>query len=317
MNYRQLGATGITVSEVGMGCWGIGSDAYGRQDDDVSLGALRAALDAGITFFDTADVYGAGHSEELVGEAVKQWGRDSIVIATKVGSLPHSGREMPHIFTPEHIRQACEASLRRLQTDYIDLYQLHSPPLDTDKARLEFHGAISELDILRVAGKIRAVGVSVKSPEDALTAYPIPAVDVLQVNFNLIDQRILESGLLEMVTTSRGPGLIARTPLAFGFLSSRYQPGHKFQKPHHLAYWPQQQIDTWAKAPSAFAEIKPEAATWTEFALGFILSHASISTVIPGMLTPDEVRSNLGAYIQDAGTIDAAYQIYRSHEFFI
>ena len=129
MKYRKLGNTGLEVSEIGFGAWGIGGDSYGTVDDDVSRKALRFAYDQGITLFDTSDIYGSGHSEELIGQVLKDV-RGRIVIASKVGTLPHFGFTMPQDFSVKHIREALEASLRRLQSEYVDLYQLHSPPIE-------------------------------------------------------------------------------------------------------------------------------------------------------------------------------------------
>lgn len=312
MNYRSLGETGISVSEIGMGCWGIGSDAYGKRSDEVAKATIREALVSGITLFDTADVYGAGHSEELLGEVVNEWGRDEVIIATKVGSLPHRGREMPHIFTPQHIRYACDASLMRLKTDYIDIYQLHSPPVDVMPEALEV------LRQLQDAGKVQVVGISAKSPQNAMEGF-IEGAETLQFNFNLIDQRAeVDMDLLDQCAPPYDDvGLIARTPLAFGFLAGRYQSGHLFQTPHHLAYWPQAQLDVWAEAYKLFDAIRPPHLSMAQFALSFILTYNTISSVIPGMLTPDEVRANLRWERLPEHVMDAVKDVYLRNEFFI
>lgn len=310
MNYRQLGSTGIQVSEIGMGCWGIGSDAYGNQSDEQSIKTIQTSIEHGINFFDTADVYGAGHSEEVLGEAVKGK-RDKAVIATKVGSIPHHGREMPHILDPHHIRTACDASLMRLKTDYIDLYQLHSPPC------MDMPEALNTLIELQEEGKIRAIGISAKSPDDAEFAIMLSA-DVVQVNFNMIDQRLdCDTELFEYTEEVRPIGIIARTPLAFGFLSSKYTTGVKFEYPHHLSYWPQKQIDIWADAWRLFEHIRPKYLTWTQFALAFCISHPAVSTVIPGMLSPEEVVENVNTIRLRDDQLGEIRRVYRENEFFI
>lgn len=310
MNYRQLGNTGIQVSEIGMGCWGIGSDAYGDSNDKQSIATIHEALYQGITFFDTADIYGNGHSEELLGEAIGPY-RNRVIIATKVGSLPHTGREMPVALDPMHITLSCNESLKRLKTDYIDLYQLHSPPIDL------MDRAIETLHMLKLDGKIRAVGVSAKSPWDAIEAVANPLVDVVQVNFNMIDQRARECGLLEICEENE-VGVIARTPLAFGFLTGKYQKGDKFTAPDHRANWSQEQIDVWAEAPRLFNNIQMEGGLFlNELALGYCLSHPVVSTVIPGMMTPKEVVDNTRRFVVSDVEIEAIQNIYNSNNFFI
>lgn len=199
MLYRKLGKTGITVSEIGFGSWGIGgrtegATSYGKTDDAESKRALEAAFDAGITFYDTSDLYGYGHSEELIGEVFARR-REKVVIASKVGYVKHGG---PHDFSPARIRRSAEASLRRLESDYLDVYQLHSPLLDELRGTA---GAIEEMRKLKKEGKIRAIGISVKSPEDGFLAVTEFGADSVQVNFNMIDQRILDNGFLDSCTS--------------------------------------------------------------------------------------------------------------------
>jgi aryl-alcohol dehydrogenase-like predicted oxidoreductase len=288
MRYRQLGSTGITVSEIGFGAWGLGGDAYGPVDDEISGRALRQALDAGVTFYDTADLYGGGHSEAVLGSTFRDC-RDKIVIATKVGTLPHTGFYMPQDFSAEHIRQSVEASLRRLQTEYIDLYQLHSPQL----AQPNWDEILATLASLRQAGKIRAYGLSARSPADAKTAVEQFGFGVVQVNFNLIDQRAIETGLLALCR-QRQVGVIARTPLAFGFLSGQLTGEETFPGRDHRNNWPREQLRRWAEAGRLFASLNDGLPrTRVQLALQFCLSDASVAAVIPGMLTPDEVRENM------------------------
>src|SRR5688572_1441437 len=148
MRTRQLGRTGLTVSEIGFGTWGLGGDSYGPVDDATSREALMLAFDRGVTFYDTSDFYGAGRSEAVLGEAFRGR-RDRIVIATKVGMLPHTGFDMPQDFSGPAIERGLEASLRRLQTDYVDLYLLHSPPLDLPN----WDEILETLERLRTTGK--------------------------------------------------------------------------------------------------------------------------------------------------------------------
>src|SRR5205823_3415733 len=188
---RQLGRSRLAVSEIGFGAWGIGGNkdgavAYGPTDQAQSLDALAAAFDAGINFFDTADLYGFGESERLLGMAFAGR-RDKVVIASKAGMLDPQGRQD---FSPAHIAASLEASLKRLRTDYVDLYQLHGPsPEQLDEV-------LPAMDALRRQGKARAIGISLRAPEDGEQTLSLYAFDAVQVNFNLLDQRALESGLM-------------------------------------------------------------------------------------------------------------------------
>ena len=168
MKYRNLGKTGIEISEVGFGAWGIGgatkgATSYGDTDDEISRDALRAAYDAGITFFDTSDLYGYGRSEKLIGETLKHV-RKNIVIASKVGLLDADG---PQDFSADHLTESLEKSLARLQTDYLDLYQLHCPSIGLIEKNGE---TLAALRAFVAEGKVRAIGISVRSPDEGLMA---------------------------------------------------------------------------------------------------------------------------------------------------
>ncbi len=290
MKYRNLGSTGIKVSEIGFGTWGLGGNSYGLVDDRVSQEALRLALDLGITFYDTSDLYGNGHSEEILGRVFGDC-RGEVVIASKVGTLPHTGFEMPQDFSAQHIRAGVDTSLRRLSTEYIDLYQLHSPPMELSN----WDEVISTMESLRQEGKIRAWGVSARSPSDAKVVIEQYRCKVIQVNFNLIDQRAADSGLLDLCRRN-DVGVIVRTPLCFGFLSGRLTGSEDFKVGDHRANWPRAQLRRWAEAPRLFQPlIEGKQKTLSQLALQFCLSESAVSTVIPGMLTPGEVRDNTAA----------------------
>lgn len=311
---RQLGRTGMTVSEIGFGTWGLGGTSYGAVDDALSRETLCCAYDAGVTFYDTSDVYGNGHSEEVLGEALHKV-RDRIVIATKVGLLPHTTFEMPCDFSDAHITRSVEGSLRRLRTDYIDLYQLHSPTLEM----LQRPGLVTLLQRLKQSGKIRAYGVSVRSPADGLIALRHFDFETIQVNFNLIDHRAIENGLLDLAQTKE-VGVIARTPLCFGFLTGKLNGSEVYTNLDHRANWPAAQLKRWAEAPDLFSFIndgKPRTAA--QLALRFCLDHPAISTTIPGMMKPAEVRENLIAASLaslDEEENELIRSIYRSHNFY-
>jgi aryl-alcohol dehydrogenase-like predicted oxidoreductase len=290
VKYRSFGKTGIRVSEIGFGTWGLGGNSYGPVDDAVSIRALRRAFDEGITFYDTSDLYGDGHSEEVLGEALEPV-RGEVVICSKVGLLPHTGFEMPCDFSPAHIREGLEASLKRLRTDYLDIYLLHSPELEM----LRDGAAVDTLLELRREGKIRSFGISARSPDDALAAIREFGFQAAQVNFNLIDQRAIENGLFELAQ-ERGVGIVARTPLCFGYLTGKLTGKERFIGQDHRANWPADQLKRWAQAADLFNFLDPGGQrSAVQLALRFCLHHDSVSTVIPGMMNEAEVLENVTA----------------------
>ena len=319
MKYRQLGNTGIEVSEIGFGAWGIGGTpkdarAYGPTDDKVSQQALMKAFDSGITFYDTSPLYGYGHSEELLGATFKDV-RESIIISSKVGFVNFKGKKN---FSPKYIQDSLESSLRRLQTDYIDVFQLHDPPVEL----LQQDRRIVEcLESLKSDGKIRVIGISTKLPEESLIVIDKFNFKSVQVNYNLVDQRALDIDLLNKCT-EKGIGVIGRTPLCFGFLTGQYSATDNYDPSDHRSLWSPEQIDRWANAYRLFADelIEEEEQTNAQIALRFCLSYPAISTTIPGMLTEDHVAENtwsseLGAF--PASILDEFNQIYRNNTFFI
>jgi len=319
MKYRQLGNTDLEVSEIGFGAWGIGGNtkgasAYGPTDDKVSELALLKAYDQGITFYDTAALYGYGHSEELIGSALKNV-RENIVLATKVGYVDFSGKKD---FSTKNIRHSLESSLKRLQTDYIDVFQLHDLPIELI---LQEDSIFSTLESLKKEGKIRIVGISVNSPHEGLAAIEAYGFKTIQVNFNLVDQRASEIGLFEKCN-QKGVGIISRTPLCFGFLTGKYNADDNYEATDHRSKWTFKQIDTWANAYKLFISdlTESEKQTNAQIALRFCLSFSHISTVIPGMLTSQHVEENSSS--SDLGPfssliIEKFSQIYSKHQFFI
>lgn len=318
MNYRELGKTGISVSELGFGTWGIGGSAngaigYGPADDEESKAALRKAYELGVNFYDTSDLYGYGHSEELIGETFKNLRRD-IIIASKVGFLDFDGLQD---FSLKHIKEAIEGSLKRLQTDYIDVYQLHSPSIDA----LENDPAILDtLQALKREGKIRAIGISVRSPDDGIVAVNQFSFDVIQVNLNLVDQRALENGLLDICEKEK-IGVVIRTPLCYGFLTGEYTAGDLFDPQDQRRKWSRQQIDKWANAYKLFIEnlSHEEQSTNVQLALRFCMSCRGVSTVIPGMLTEEQVEENMLSSqmgVLSPSDLRSVVETYQSNIFF-
>jgi aryl-alcohol dehydrogenase-like predicted oxidoreductase len=318
MNYRRLGRTGLVVSEIGFGAWGIGGrtaaeTSYGDTDDATSLAALGRALEHGITFFDTSAAYGNGHSEQLIGQAVKGR-RGSVVIATKAG---YDSWEQPPDFSPAGIVASTERSLRRLGTDYVDLLQLHNPPLAT-LASAEVREAVERL---LDSGKIRTWGVSGKGPQEALEAARSAGAPVVQANFNMMDLRAIDCGLLEEVLRT-DTGLVARTPLCFGFLSGTIHHATRFAAGDHRARWPRPQIVNWIDGAGELLSALSAAPgrEGAQAALRFCLAFPAVSSTIPGILTPEEAdqdaaASSLGALSDDA--VQAVLEINRSRRFFV
>jgi aryl-alcohol dehydrogenase-like predicted oxidoreductase len=312
MKYRALGSTGLRVSEIGFGAWGIGGAtagavAYGPTDDGESRRAIARAVEIGITFFDTAGLYGYGHSESLLGETLRAV-RPRVVLASKAGRTDQQGGLD---FRPAAIRLALSDTLERLRTDYLDVFQLHDPPLALLRAGPSI---VDTMRGLKAEGWIRAWGISALSPEDGLAAVREFGVDTLQVNFNMADQRARECGLFDLCATE-GVGLIGRTPLCFGFLTGRYAADAAYDARDHRSRWSVAQRRAWTAAPQALtaAESRDGGETAAQQALRFSLSYPALSTVIPGMLAVAHVDENAAASDQgplsdaDRRRIEAAY----------
>jgi aryl-alcohol dehydrogenase-like predicted oxidoreductase len=310
MQCRPLGKTGLHVSAVGFGAWGIGGythggRSYGPTDDKTSLATLDAALDAGITFYDTAPLYGLGHSEELIGRAFRER-RDRVVIATKVG---YQDFISPPDFSPNGIRRSLEGSLRRLRSDYVDVLQLHDPG---DGVLADNPDVMETLRALRAEGVIRVIGVSVKSPSHALPLIEEGVVQVIQANFNMMDLRAVECGLMARAE-SLGVGIIARTPLCFGFLTGRLDGTEDFPAEDHRSLWPQRQLQAWADGARHLldTEDRDQDECGTTTALRFVLSFPAVATTIPGMLTPAHVEENTEAGRRRPLSVPAVAEVLR------
>lgn len=294
MRIRPLGRTGLTVSEIGFGGWGIGgatpgATSYGARDDAVSAAALARALAQGITFFDTSSVYGYGHSERLIGRAVAHC-RDRVVIATKAGFTTY---DQAADYSPAWIRRSVEGSLERLGTEYIDVLQLHNAPIELLRRD---PAVIATLVQLKAEGRIRSFGFSVRNMAEAVAAIDEFDAAVLQVNLNMLDVRAVSGGVLDLAA-GRGCGIIARTPLCFGFLSGRLGADSQFAPDDHRSAWPRVQVAAWADGAHRVlgAVAEPPRQTSVQKALRFCLSYPAVSTVIPGLLDPAEVDEAVAA----------------------
>ena len=290
MNYREFGSSGLKVSEVGFGAWAVGGNAhgnsYGTTDDRTSFEAVHKALSLGCNFFDTADVYGWGHSEELLGRALKGQ-RDRVIIATKVGGDFYSGPGRQN-FSPAYVRSALEKSLERLKTDYIDIYQLHNPPLKL----IENPASYELLQELKREGKIRTWGISIFDPIEGLTALKVAHPDCLQVVYNIFSPKAGEELLPR--AANAGCAVIAREPLANGFLSGKYSIDSQFEPGDIRHHWPRAYIGArTAAADRLRALLSPSTATLCQLALKFVLANSSVSVVIPGIKTVEQAEENL------------------------
>ena len=297
MRYRRLGKTDLQVSELGFGAWAIGGDkhghSYGPTDQGESLRAIRRAFELGCTFFDTADIYGHGLSEKLLHQALGSH-RQDCVIATKAGNDFYNGPFRKN-FDPDYIRFALEKSLQRLQTDYIDLYQLHNPPL----MMLERGEHYEILDTLKAEGKIRYYGVSVHDAYEGMMAIDTGKPDAIQVVYNLIRQDAREE--LLPFAAERDVGVIAREPLASGMLTGKYGPDAAFTAGDIRAEWPPEYLAFQAQLVDKLRFLTTDGQrSLAQAALRFVLDEPAVSVAIPGAKTVAHVEENIAASALDA-----------------
>ena len=294
MRYRELGKTGMKVSEIGFGAWAIGS-SWGKVSDEESLAALHKAVDLGLNFVDTADVYGDGRSEKLVARLRKERS-EHIYVATKAGR-----KLSPHVaekYTGRNIRLFIEQSLKNLQMEALDLLQLHCPPTAVYYAPELF----AALDGMAKEGLIRNYGVSVEKVEEALKAIEYPGVKTVQIIFNMFRQR--PSELFFREARARNIGVITRVPLASGLLTGKMTEDTKFEKDDHRNFNRQGQAfdrgETFAgvdyeRGLQAVEELKkllPGEFSMAQFALKWILMHEEVSCAIPGAKRPAQAEDN-------------------------
>ena len=303
------------------GLWGLGSNAYGEFEDQYSESVIERQIDKGITLFDTSDSYGNGRSEKLLGNVIQKMNcRNKVKIATKVGLLPHSGFYMPWNFSIEHVEKKLNLSLKNLKTNYIDIYQLHSPEINSLK---QIENVFPFLIKKKESGEIKNIGISARSPQDALFFVEKFDLDFIQVNFNLIDQRLIQSGLLEKCV-SLGIKVLARTPLAFGFLTGKLTSSKdQFSKDDHRYKWPQEQLDIWASAFKKFEIIRNESElSPLSLAHQYIKSfEPNIYATITGMHSIKELYENLYSYYEakklNEEQLNTIEKTYKNNTFFI
>lgn len=295
----MLGRTGRAVSVIGLGCWQLGSD-WGDVGEDQAVAILDAAVDSGVTFLDTADVYGDGRSERLIGRFLAQRGADAgLTVATKMGR-----RAQPHdaaAYRLDAYRRWTDRSRENLGVDRLDLVQLHCPPPEVIAADSTY----DTLDTLVSEGRIAAYGVSVETCAEALTAIARPGVASIQIILNVFRRKPLEEVL--PAATAAGVAIIARVPLASGLLSGKYDEGTTFAANDHRTYnrhgeafdvgetFAGVPFEVGVRAAREVAALTPAGATTAQLALRWIIDQVGVTTVIPGARTPDQARGNAGA----------------------
>ncbi len=303
MKYRSLGRTGWQVSEVGFGAWQLGGD-WGAVDDAASIATLHYAFEKGVNFVDTAELYGNGHSEEVVGEALRQWRGTKIYVATKIRPIhwPRPDDDAPQMrgrFPAWYIRENVEASLRRLKLERIDLYQLHSWTPDATE-ELDW---LETLNALRREGKIDQIGVSLRDfrPDEGVDLARFGLVTSIQVVFNMFEQRAAQRLFPAGVRSQTG--FIARVPLDSGSLvgnwtEKTYDTWEPNSQPHRM-FRGERFAETLKRVENLKTICAPYYPTLAEAAMRYVLSEPAVSTLIPGMKNKAEVDMNIA-------TIDGA-----------
>jgi aryl-alcohol dehydrogenase-like predicted oxidoreductase len=291
---RHFGTTDLKTSGIGFGTWALGSDWWGPHEDPDRL--IARALDLGVTFFDTADTYGQGLNEEIVGLALERAGaaRDAIQLSTKFGYAieaergAHKESERPHDWSPAHARRALEASLRRLRTDFVDLYQLHNPRMDA----IEADELFAELEAMKAEGKIRHYGVALGPKigwrEEGLRALEERDLTSLQTVYNLLEQ---EPGadFLE-AAERRGAGVIARVPTSSGLLEGHLTPDTTFEAPDHRRHRPREWLVDGLRKVEQLEFLKRDGErTLAQAAMAFILGQPAIACIVHTVTTEAEL----------------------------
>lgn len=315
MNYRTLGRTGWKVSEISFGAWAIGG-SWGEQSDEDSLATLNRALDLGINFIDTADVYGDGRSERLIAR-LRRDRKEPFYVATKAGRRlsPHNAAG----YNAKNLSAFIDRSLQNLATDCLDLVQLHCPPTEVYYRPEVF----AIFDQFIKSGKIRHYGVSVEKVEEALIAIEYPNVQTVQIIFNMFRHRPAE--LFFPQAMRRQVGILARVPLASGMLSGKMTRESQFASDDHRNFNREGQAfdrgetfsgvdyDTGLKAVEQILPLVPPGATLPQLALRWILMFNAISCVIPGVRRPAQISDNAAAAdlpVLPESTMEAVKRIY-------
>jgi aryl-alcohol dehydrogenase-like predicted oxidoreductase len=297
MQTRVLGRTGRPVSIVGLGTWQLGAD-WGAVDDDTAFGVLGAAVESGVTLFDTADVYGDGRSEQTIARFLGAHPGIDVFVATKMGRRVD---QLPENYVMDNFRAWTDRSRRNLGTDTLDLVQLHCPP----DAVYRSDAVFDALDTLVAEGRVAHYGVSVETVAQALAAIARPGVASVQIILNAFRHKPLERVL--PAAAANGVGILARVPLASGLLSGRYTRETTFAADDHRTFnrhgeafdvgetFSGVDYATGVDAARQFAALAPDGVTAAQLALRWILDQPGVSSVIPGARTPEQARANAAA----------------------
>ena len=281
MHYRELGSTGVKVSEVGLGGNRLG-ESYASDEHWVNL--VRRAVDLGVTVFDSAEAYGWGRSEEMLGKALGN--RDDVLVATKMCRVRGTGE---HDFSAARMVETLEGSLRRLQRDVVDIYQLHSPTREA----LETYDWAEGMQKLKVQGKIRFAAVAVRTEDDAIWLMRSSLVDVLQITYNIF-YTAPETDLFA-VAEETGVGLLCRMPLARGVLTGKFRPGAPVGEDNRAQLDGDQMVENITRAEALRPIAEGREGGMTRMALQFSLTPKAMSAIIPGARTVAQLEENVAA----------------------
>jgi aryl-alcohol dehydrogenase-like predicted oxidoreductase len=304
MQYTTLGKRGPKISTIGFGAWAIGGMNWGPTDDEVSIKAIHTALDEGVTFIDTADVYGFGHSEDLIAKVLKQRGKGDLIIATKAGNdFYYAGKDadngygaIQQNYKKDYLMEAAEKSLKRLGVDTLDVLQLHSPDIE----KLEWDDPWEALSRLKEQGKIRHAGLSIQSFKESEQAYLLERhkdlLDVIQVRYNLLERKAEK--LLFPEAIKYGVGVIVRIPMLFGLLSGKFNRQSVFEGDDHRRFnLDAEKLDSYLTKMESMENLYKRYPDWSpaQIALRFGISHPACHVAIPGGKTPTQVKENCDA----------------------
>lgn len=291
MKHRLLGESGLKVSEIGFGAWAIGGDAWGPVDDEQSISAMSHAYELGVNFFDTADVYGAGHSERLVSELLKGK-RDQIVLSTKGGLMGHSRKPEPIYDSPKKIIKAFEDSLARLKTNFIDVYFCHI----WWHVEQETEAFLTAFEKLKYDGKVKAVGVSTDNFQYLKEFNRNKSIDLLQVDYSILN-RSAEKEILPYCL-EENIGVVVRGPLQKGLLTGKFTKETAFTGNDVRQHWDRKWFEDHLEKVEKLKELEREHRSLGQLALQFVLSHPAVTITIPGAKSIRQVEQNVGASVR-------------------
>lgn len=286
MRTRQLGRSGITVGEIGLGTWSLSGDGYGPVTPDDARATLQAALEEGVGFIETSDSYAEGRVEALIGDVLRERGRASAVVSTRIG-VDRSGEISRKRFDPEYLSRACEASLKRLKTDYVDAIVLHNPQVQTLLRPETWHA----LGTLKKSGKARLYGVSVGSVEAGEAAVSGGA-DLLVIPYNLLYSKLLHR--LSAALSGAKVAVVARSPFGYGVLADTWGASRRFRDDDHRMYrWSSADLSRRVRQREALRPLmKGDVSSMRDLALRYVLANGLVSVVVPGARMVVHARQN-------------------------